>query len=291
VFLFSACLQQWRKSAMVDDPDAGASRSRLTDEYFQRPSAARVWNYWLGGKDNYPVDREVGDATVAVNPHIPEMARDARKFLGRAVGYLAGEVGVAQFLDIGTGLPTEQNTHQIAQLVRPDAKIVYVDNDPVVLAHARALLTNTTVAGVTTYLDRDVRAPVELLAEARQTLDFDRPIAVMLLGILGHAAPVYADARAIIDELMSAMPAGSYLTILDGVDTDPLYREGARRQAELGHPYRLRTEVEFAGFFEGLELVDPGIVTARDWPVAHPDRSRQRNVCVGVARKSGALSP
>ncbi|HZZ45820.1 MAG TPA: SAM-dependent methyltransferase [Pseudonocardia sp.] len=270
---------------MVDDSDVGASGSRLSDDYFRRPSPARVWNYWLGGKDNYPIDREVGDATVTVNPHIPEMARDSRKFLGRAVRHLAGEAGVGQFLDIGTGLPTEQNTHEIAQVVRPDAKIVYVDNDPVVLAHARALLTNTTSGGVTTYLDHDVREPTALLEQARELLDFESPIAVMLLGILGHAAPVYADARAIIDELMSAMPAGSYLTVLDGVDTDPLYREGARRQAELGHPYKLRTEEEFAGFFTGLELVEPGIVAARDWPAADPQTGKQRNVCVGVGRK------
>jgi hypothetical protein len=275
-------------------PDQPSDRPQLPDDYFRRPSPARVWDYWLGGKDNYPVDRQVGDAVIAVNPQVPIMAKQCRDFLGRAVRYLAGEAGVRQFLDIGTGLPTAQNTHEIAQAVTPDAKIVYVDNDPLVLAHARALLTNTTEEGFTTYLHADVREPETIIAGAREHLDFDQPIAVMLLGILGHAAPAFESALDIVNRLIGPLPAGSYLVMLDGVDIDPVYREGVRRQAELGHPYHLRTPEQFAEIFAGLELVRPGLVPVTRWRPLLTDRiGKQNDNFGGVGRKpaSPARSP
>jgi hypothetical protein len=257
-----------------------SDRVRLPEEYFRKPSSARVWNYWLGGKDNYPIDREVADAVVAVNSQVPVMARQCRQFLIRVVRFLAGEAGIRQFLDIGTGLPNEQNTHEVAQAVAPDSKIVYVDNDPLVLAHARALLTNTTPEGVTTYLHADVREPETIIADARNVLNFTQPVAILLLGILGHAAPEFSAARSIIGRLMDAVPSGSYLVLLDGVDVDPTYREGVRKQAELGHPYQLRTIEQFTEYFDGLELVDPGLLAVTQW--------RPNSIDIGVTTHNDA---
>src|SRR5262245_16281460 len=159
------------------------------------PHSARIWNYWMGGKDNYEVDRVAGDAWIAVHPDIVTMAKQSRQFLIRVVRFLAGEAGMRQFLDIGTGLPTMQNTHEVAQQVAPESKIVYVDNDPMVLAHARALLVNTTPAGVTTYVDADFYDPDLIIADARNVLNFTQPVAVMFMGVLGHVAD--------FDELLS----------------------------------------------------------------------------------------
>src|ERR1700754_190506 len=147
------------------------------------PDSARIWNYWLGGKDNYAVDREAGDAWVAIHPEIIPIARETRAFLGRAVGYLAGEVGIRQFLDVGTGLPTLENTHELAQRIAPEARVVYVDNDPLVLAHARALLTSTP-EGVTRYLHADMHESAEVVKSAGEILDLDKPVAVFFMGVL-----------------------------------------------------------------------------------------------------------
>jgi len=165
-----------------DSPESGPLPGKID---YSRPHSARIWNYWLGGKDNYPVDREVGDKFVAIFPGQVDIARHSRAFLGRAVRFLAGEAGVRQFLDIGTGLPTKDNTHQVAQDVAPESRIVYVDNDPLVLAHARALLTSTP-QGACDYIDADLRGPGKILTEAARTLDFAQPIALIMLGILGH---------------------------------------------------------------------------------------------------------
>src|SRR5690606_28597799 len=178
------------------------------------PHSARVWNYWLGGKDNYPVDRQVGEQVRAVYPEIVEVARHSRAFLGRAVRHLAGEEGVTQFLDIGTGLPTVDNTHEVAQRVDPSCRIVYVDNDPLVLVHARALLKSTP-EGACDYLDADVRDPAGIIERASATLDFDRPIGLMMLGILGNVEDD-DEARAIRDHLVGALPGGSFLVLEDG---------------------------------------------------------------------------
>jgi hypothetical protein len=228
------------------------------------PQTARIWNYWLGGKDNFPVDRAVGDQVLEAFPAIVENARASRAFLARAVRYLAGEAGVRQFLDIGTGLPTANNTHQVAQSVAPDARIVYVDNDPIVLAHARALLTSTP-QGATAYIDADLRDPERILEEAGKTLDLTQPVAVMLMGILGHIEDD-DQARSIVGRLMGGVPSGSYLTMNDGTDTSEEVVEAARIWNLSANPtYHLRSPDRIARFFDGLELVEPGVVSPPQW--------------------------
>jgi O-methyltransferase involved in polyketide biosynthesis len=238
------------------------------------PNSARIWNYWLGGKDNYPVDRRIGDEYRAIYPDIVEVARASRQFLTRAVRYLAGEAHVRQFLDIGTGLPTVDNTHEVAQRVAPEARIVYVDNDPVVLAHARALLTSTQ--GVTAYIDADLHDPDRILRVAARTLDFSQPVGLMLLGILGHIDDD-EEARSIVRRLVDALPSGSYLTICDGTnDISPAGIEAQRRYNESGAvPYRLRSSRQIAEFFEGLELVEPGVVSCPRWRPDPGDGGRE----------------
>jgi hypothetical protein len=228
------------------------------------PQTARIWNYWLGGKDNFPVDRAVGDQILEAFPAIVENARASRAFLARAVGYLAGEAGIGQFLDIGTGLPTANNTHQVAQSIAPESRIVYVDNDPIVLAHARALLT-TSPQGATDYLDADMRDPERILQEAARTLDLTQPVAIMLMGILGHIEDD-DQARSIVRRLLDGVPSGSYLTMNDGTDTSEEVVEAARIWNQSANPtYHLRSPDRIARFFDGLELVEPGVVSPPRW--------------------------
>jgi S-adenosyl methyltransferase len=221
------------------------------------PQSARIWNYWMGGKDYYPIDREAGDAVIAVNPGIVTVAKQSRRFLIRAVSTLAAELGVRQFLDIGTGLPTMENTHEVAQSVAPDSKIVYVDNDPLVL-------TNTTPEGVTGYIDADVHDPDLIVADARNFLNFTRPIAVMFMGVLGHV-PEFGDMRWIIDQVMSAVPSGSYLLLWDSTSTSDEVIEGREMQERSQIPYELRTIDELVECFQGLEMVSPGLVSITQW--------------------------
>jgi O-methyltransferase involved in polyketide biosynthesis len=230
------------------------------------PHSARVWNYWLGGKDNYPVDRAAGDQFREAFPGVVDVARASRGFLTRAVRYLAGEAGIRQFLDVGAGLPTADNTHEVAQRVAPEATVVYVDNDPLVLAHARALLTSTP-QGVTDLVDADLRDPGTILEATARTLDFSRPIALMLMGILGHVGD-YDEARSIVRRLLDALPSGSYLALDDGTDViDKVAVEQAQgAYNESGAiPYHPRSPGQIAGFFEGLELVEPGVVSCPRW--------------------------
>jgi hypothetical protein len=173
------------------------------------PHSARVWNYWLGGKDNLAADREVGDRVRDIYPEIVDIARVSRAILARAVRYLAGEAGIRQFLDLGTALPTADNTHEVAQRVAPESRIVYVDNDPMVLVHARALLTSTP-EGATDYIDANVREPNKILQAAGRTLDFTQPVALMMLGILGNVRDT-DEARSIVNRLVDAAPSGSCL--------------------------------------------------------------------------------
>ena len=242
---------------MVEDPSGRIDTSV--------PHSARIWNYWLGGKDNYPVDREAGDRYVEIFPGIIDLARHSRAFLARAVRYLAGEAGIRQFLDIGTGLPTVDNTHQVAQRVAPECRIVYVDNDPLVLAHARALLTSTP-EGACAYIDADLREPEKILDKAAETLDFSRPIGLMLMGILGHIED-YDEARSIVSRLLDRLPPGSYLALNDGTSSGNEDFERAQQgYDDTGAvPYRLRTPEQVAGFFAGLELVPPGFVSVSKW--------------------------
>ncbi|WUH97872.1 SAM-dependent methyltransferase [Spirillospora sp. NBC_00431] len=229
------------------------------------PSPARTWNYWLGGKDNYEVDRVVGDATAAVNPELIRQAREGRRFLIRVVRHLAAEAGVRNFLDIGAGLPTESNTHQIAQQTAPDARIVYVDNDPMVLVHARALMRGTTPEGVTGYLDADFHDPRQILDEAANVLNFNEPIAVMFMGVLGFCQD-YPTAKRIVADTMAGVPSGSYLVLWDCTNTSEAARRSTERYAESGTvPYNLRGVEEIDAFFDGLEKVEPGLVTISRW--------------------------
>ncbi|MGH3941090.1 MAG: SAM-dependent methyltransferase [Pseudonocardiaceae bacterium] len=230
-----------------------------------KPHSARVWNYWLGGKDNYPADREIGDEVRRLYPGIVDIARHSRVFLGRAVRFLAGTAGIRQFLDVGTGLPTVDNTHQVAQAIAPQCRIVYVDNDPLVLVHARALLTSTP-EGACDYIDADVRNPDVILTEAARTLDFTKPIGLMMLGILGNVLD-HDEAYAVRDRLVDALPPGSYLVVEDGTNVvAPAAATAAETtRAEHGDPYRLRTPEQIARFFHGLELLEPGVVSVSRW--------------------------
>jgi S-adenosyl methyltransferase len=228
------------------------------------PQTARIWNYWLGGKDNFPADREVGDQILEAFPAIVENARASRAFLARVVRYLAGEAGIRQFLDIGTGLPTANNTHEVAQAVAPECRIVYVDNDPVVLTHARALLTSAP-EGATAYIDADLRDPDKILQEAARTLDLTQPIAIMLMGIMGHIADD-DEAQSIVKRLMGSVRSGSYLTMNDGTDTSEEVVEAARIWNLSANPaYHLRSPDRIARFFDGLDLVEPGVVSPPRW--------------------------
>jgi hypothetical protein len=228
------------------------------------PHSARIWNYWLGGKDNYTVDREAGDQYVAIFPGIVDIAKQMRYFLGRSVRYLAGEAGVSQFLDIGTGLPTADNTHQIAQQVNPAARIVYVDNDPSVLAHARALLTSTP-EGATTYIDTNMSDTEVILTEAAKTLDLAQPVAVTINGVLGHTND-YGVALSIVRGVMDGLPSGSYLAMSDSTTEDEAFNQAQAGYDDTGAvPYKLWTLEELTGFFDGLELVEPGVVRIPLW--------------------------
>lgn len=229
------------------------------------PHTARVWNYWLGGKDNYAVDRAVGDEVMAAMPDVPEAARQDRAFMNRAIGHLAGQVGVRQFLDIGTGLPTANNTHEVAQAAAPESAIVYVDNDPLIMAHARALLTSAP-EGRTAYVHADLRAPDTILDAARKTLDFDRPVVISMLGVLNHI--LGDEAYDIVGRLTAAVPTGSYLVMSHPtaeVRGDEV-EEAMRRWNEQGAtPIRTRTPAEIARFFDGFELLEPGLVSLSLW--------------------------
>jgi hypothetical protein len=266
---------------------SGGSRGiRAFDPTVAHP--ARVYDYWLGGKDNFEADRIAGEATIAAYPAIRASARANRAFLARSVRYLVAEEGTRQFLDIGTGLPTASNTHQVAQSVAPESRIVYVDNDPLVLSHARALLTSSP-QGVTAYLDADLRDTDEILEQAADTLDFTKPVAVMLLAIL-HYIPDLDEAQRIVARLVSAVPSGSYLTIshaasdIDAEQMAELQRRLNEHLGEESHVGRPRHVV--AQFFDGLDLVEPGVVKVTQW---RPDSSFQAQgpttLWGGVARK------
>jgi hypothetical protein len=250
------------------------------------PHSARIWNYWLGGTDHYEVDRAAGDAYREAFPGIVDVARASRHFLERSVRFLALEEGVRQFLDVGSGLPTADNTHQIAQRVAPESRVVYVDNDPLVLMHAHALLTSTP-EGVTEYLEADLREPGRIVEAAGRVLDLSRPVALILSGILGHV-PTYEQALSIVRRLMAGLPSGSYLSLNEGTDTDEDYVRAQQAYNESGAiPYRLRGMAEIAGYFDGLDLLEPGVVQVPRWrpdmaPVGEP---RDVGQAGGVARK------
>ena len=253
---------------MAEDPPVDGSRGSPKIDTTV-PHSSRIWNYWLGGKDNYTADRAAGDAYARTFPQIVDTARHGRYFLARVVRYLAVEAGIRQFLDIGTGLPTVDNTHEVAQRVAPDSKIVYVDNDPLVLAHARALLTSSP-EGRCDYVDGDLREPETILTAAAGTLDLAQPVAILLMGVLGHIGDD-AEAAAIARQYAAALPPGGFFALFDGIDTGGANTRAARGYAATGAiPYRLRSRSQIAEFFTGLDLVEPGLVPITQW---RPDPS------------------
>ena len=249
------------------------------------PHSARIWNYWLGGKDNYPVDRAAGDTFLQAYPGMAAEARANRQFLARAITYLVTEAGVRQFLDIGTGLPTADNTHEISQRLDPACRIVYVDNDPLVLAHARALLTSTP-EGVTDYVDADLHEPDKIVDAAAKILDFSAPIALILSGIMGHIADDEGP-HAIVGRLMDRLPSGSYLMLQDGTTVSQANADALEDYNESGAiPYNLRTPEEIVRYFDGLEVTEPGVVPIQTWrPDAGAEPIADVNTFGGIGRK------
>ncbi len=248
---------------------------------------ARVYDYWLGGKDNYAADREAGDQAIQAYPNIVFSVRANRAFLARTVRYLAREKGIRQFLDIGTGIPTSNNTHEVAQSVAPDCRVVYVDNDPVVLSHARALLTSQP-EGATDYIDADLRDTQKILAQAARTLDFSRPVAVMLIAIM-HAIADDEDPYAIVATLMEAVPPGSYLA-LSHVASDIVPAQAADMIGRLNRLMYEKTtprrQDDVARFFDSLSLVEPGVVRVQQWrPDTETEANTPSNMWGGVGRK------
>jgi hypothetical protein len=248
---------------------------------------ARVYDYWLGGKDNFAADREAAERVLAVSPGLRFRVQANRAFLARAVRYLVAEGGIRQFLDIGTGIPAASNTHEVAQAVAPGSRVVYVDNDPIVLTHARALLTSTP-QGATAYLDADLRSPGQILGAAALTLDFSEPVALILLGIM-HLIQDSEDPYGIVAKLMAALPAGSYLALSHPAsDIGAGQSEAQRRYNErVSTPQTLRSHAEVCRFFGGLQLVPPGAVYVHTWRADPGDEAPAGTTSAhgGVGRK------
>jgi hypothetical protein len=260
----------------ADSPDSPAPAPAVDEDPDWLPPeintgvahSARVYDYWLGGKDNFAADRVLGDAIIATIPSVPLLARDNRALLGRAVRYLAREGGIRQFLDIGTGIPAAGNTHEVAQAVAPDSRIVYVDHDPIVLAHARALMTSDP-AGATAFIRGDFREPGKILADPalHATLDLDKPVALMLVAIL-HFFTDDENPHGIVSSLVDALPSGSYLTVtnLTADFMDPDQAASATQAGRQGGiTYVPRSQAQVAAFLDGLGLVDPGVVPMQAW--------------------------
>jgi S-adenosyl methyltransferase len=248
---------------------------------------ARVYNYWLGGKDYFAADRAAGEQAIKAFPNIVLSARANRAFLARAVRFLAGEAGIRQFLDIGTGIPSANNTHEVAQAVAPESRIVYVDNDPIVLTHARALLTSNP-AGATDYIDADLREPEQILAGAAKVLDYGRPVAIMLMAILQHLHEE-DDPYQVVATLMGAMPPGSYLALshpAKDIDAEAMAKMAESLNKMMAEKVTFRDRPAVARFFDGLELVEPGVVQASKWRPANEDEAASpAALWAGVARR------
>jgi len=247
---------------------------------------ARVYDYWLGGKDNFAADREAAERVLAVTPGLRFRVRANRAFLARAVRYLAGEAGIRQFLDVGTGIPAANNTHEVAQAAAPDSKIVYVDNDPIVLTHARALLASGPL-GATQYVDGDLRDP-QAIMRAATILDVTKPTALMLIGVM-HLIQDSEQPQEIVASLLAALPAGSYLVMSHPAsDIHPGQAEAQRRYNErVSTPQTLRSREQVARFFDGLDFVPPGLVQVHTWRPNPEDSISPDAVSAhgGVARK------
>jgi hypothetical protein len=246
------------------------------------PNVARVWNYLIGGRDNFEADRQAAKQLIAAAPVMPQVALASRAFLRRTVSYLAAEAGIRQFLDIGTGIPTAGNTHEVAQAVDPSCRIVYVDNDPVVLSHARALLRSSD-EGATSYLDADARDTQAIIAGASVTLDLARPVGVIMIDVLNFVA----DAADAVGRLAAAVPAGSYLAVMQPSRDERLAVAAIRWNQLAATPVFLRDRDQVARWFAGLDLIDPGIVEVHRWRPAPEDAELPEGVPLlgAVARK------
>ena len=248
---------------------------------------ARVYDYLLGGKDNFAADREAAEQAMRINPDIVSTARANRAFLVRTTSYLARQAGLRQFLDIGTGMPTNQNIHEVAQSIAPRARVVYVDHDPIVLTHARALLTSAP-EGVTDYLEADLREPGKILAEAAQTLDFSRPVAIMLIAVL-HLILDRDDPYDLVDQLVDAVVPGSYVVIshaASDLDTGAMISMTNRLNELMAQQAVPRTHREVAAFFAGLDLVEPGLVRIPEWrPASVSDTAVRAQMWGAIGRK------
>jgi O-methyltransferase involved in polyketide biosynthesis len=272
--------------SLPDDDEARDVAERLRGFDTNVPSPARMWNYWVGGKDHFAADREAAARIQAAMPALPAIARSVRAFLIDIVHSLTVDYGVRQFLDIGTGLPTADNTHDVAQGAAPESRIVYADYDPVVLTHARALLTSTP-EGKTDYIQADLRDTDAILTAAARTLDFSQPVAVLLLAVL-HFIPDTDDPYGIVKKLMDAVPAGSFLVICHApsdINSGEI-AEMARRYNQSGaEQMRPRSREEIMRFFEGLEMIPPGLAPLSEW--LPPDRAdpSSGSAVAGVARK------
>jgi hypothetical protein len=271
--------------------DPAADEMAVPEIDTSRPQSARIYDYYLGGKDNFKADRQAAEQGLAFFPSVRTAARENRAFLGRAVRYLAGEAGIRQFLDIGTGLPTTDNVHEVAQSVAPTARVVYADNDPLVLVHARALLTSAP-EGRTAYIHADLRDPSAILSDpvTQEVLDFGQPIALMIVAVL-HFIPDEDKPRESIKTLLDALPSGSYLVASHVTgEHNPSGAAGVLRASQENQiPFQLRDTDEFARLaFSGLDLVPPGVVLVPEWRPEgmgpHPTVA-EVNVYGGVARK------
>lgn len=248
---------------------------------------ARIQDYWLGGKDHFEVDRIAGEEAIAALPDMVASVRNTRAFLGRTVRFLAEERGIRQFLDLGTGIPTAANTHEVAQAVAPESKIVYVDNDPMVLAHARALLASDP-AGHCAYIDADIRDPDAILAQAAQVIDFSEPVAVVMMAVL-QFVPDEDDPKAIVRKIMAAVPGGSYLVIshpASDIQAAAMAGMATRLNQLMAQRVKPRSHAEVSSFFDGLDLVEPGVVRCPEWRPDQPEDAAGRSTMWGgVAAK------
>jgi hypothetical protein len=248
---------------------------------------ARVYDYWLGGKDNYAADRAAGDEALEAYPNLVFSVRANRAFLARAVRYLARDAGIRQFLDIGTGIPTANNTHEVAQSVAPECRVVYVDNDPIVLSHARALMASSPF-GACDYMDADLRDTQTILEGAARTLDFSRPVAVILIAVL-HLIGEEDDPRGIVASLLSAVPPGSYLAlshVASDIEPEKMAEMGKRLNRLLSQKGTYRSYADVERLFEGLEMVEPGVVPIPQWrPDTETEAQTPAAMWGGVGRK------
>jgi O-methyltransferase involved in polyketide biosynthesis len=272
----------WRRSATAEQL---GSVARTID-----PSVAhiaRIQDYWLGGKDHFEADRLAGDEAIAQLPDMVASVRNTRAFLGRTVRFLAQERGIRQFLDVGTGIPTASNTHEVAQRVAPDSRIVYVDNDPMVLAHARALLTSSA-EGRCAYIDADIRDPENILDLAAEVLDFSEPVGVVLMAVL-QFVPDDQDPYELVRRLMAAVSAGSYLVISHpaaDIQAAAMAGMATRLNQLMAQRVKPRTKAEVTAFFDGLDLVEPGVIRCPEWRPDRPeDAAGKSTMWGGVAEK------